>query len=131
MQNTLHGQYQITEADKVLFSDLLNLWEEITKILITDQSKACKAYIQELSQLSVGDKVIDSFGQMNLELLYNLTKNYGVSIICIYKKQPVESLKLERFSTLINRIQEEERSSTYTEYYSQKTNQALGAGKNI
>ena len=68
---------------------------------------------------------------MNLELLYNLTKNYGVSIIYIYKKQPVESLKLDKFSTLLSNIQETEKSNTYTEYYNKNTSQQLGVNKNI
>ena len=131
MQTKLSGKYQVTGADLVLFSDLLKVWEEITNILTTDHSKACKAYVEALSQLNIGDNIIVLFDKVTLDVLYNFTKNYGMSILCIYKKQPKELLKLEEFKTFIGSVEDVERSKNYTDYYNKSSNKSLTESKNI
>jgi hypothetical protein len=124
------SEYRVTEADVMFFSNLLGIWEGITKGLVSDHSKLATEYAKQLSQLTTGDKIIVSCGAMGLDLLCKLTTYYGVNVLCLSQTRSLESLKLEEFETLLTSVREDESIKGYAEYLQQKKS-TLEESKNI
>ena len=114
-----YGQYNVTQEDIALFKKILCSWDLITKYLISDDTKLCQEYVRQLSELNQGDKIITSLDKISLELLYNLTMYYCISIF--RTKDLIPGLELEKFKTLVDSVTRENKSvEGYAKYFQNK-----------
>ncbi len=80
------SEYRVTEADKDVFTKLLCIWNKITEMnakepkSVVEDIKLCKEYVEELSKLEIGDKIIVSWDGMELDRLYSKTQDYSLQL---------------------------------------------------